>query len=514
MPVADQSSPAKSAVMASRPTRLAWGLGIAMVIAVLALKLAIAATLNLRSDEAYVWTWSEESALSFLDHPPMIAWFARLGTTLFGQNLLGVRLPTIMALLASELLLADIVRRRTGSLVAALAVVLMMEASVYFGVTGMSLEPSAPMILFLSLMFWGLCRLEETDDGRWWLLVGLAGGLALLSKYIALLFVPAVLIFVLAPKANRKWVLTAWPWLAVLLAIVAFSPVLIWNAQHDWASFRFQGVRVTEARQFSLGLFASFLTVNLVAIGPILAPVAIVGAVIAGWRALRRGDGTVLALAAGFVTILAYLAVRSFTLTINTTWPVAMWPFGIAAMATLLAAPVARWWRRLAVAGVLTSLLLSAVFNYHLLANPNPIGGANDPVGRDDGYDALAASVRAEAKATGAQWIAASDRRTAAQLRWFLGAEFPVVQLNERSRFMDFAVPDVAGKPGLYVHIKGKRIETIDAAAAGHLTPVGEAERIWRGVSFGTFEIERIEGWTPDLNPPPGSPLFVWPDLV
>ncbi len=510
----DQLSVARPADLATRRSSLAWGLGIAVVIAVLALKLAIAGTLNLRSDEAYVWTWSEENALSFLDHPPMIAWFARLGTALFGQNLLGVRLPTIVALLASELLLADTVRRRTGSLVAGLSVVLMMEASIYFGVTGLSLEPSVPMILFLSLMFWGLGRLEETEDGRWWLLVGMAGGLALLSKYIALLFMPAVLLFVLVPRTNRKWMLTAWPWLAVLLAIVVFSPVLIWNAQHDWASFRFQGVRVTEGRDFSLVRFATFLTINLVAIGPILAPVAAVGVVIAGWRALRRGDGTVLALAAGFVTILAYLTVRSFTLTINTTWPVAMWPFGIAAMATLLAAPTARWWRRLAVAGVLTGLLLSLVFDYHLLANPNPIGGANDPVGRDDGYDALAASVRAEAEASGAQWIAASDRRTAAQLRWFLGSEFPVVQLNERSRFMDFAVPDVAGKPGLYVHIKGRRAEAVEAATAGHLTPAGEAERIWRGVSFGTFEIERIEGWTPDLTPPPGSPLFVWPDLV
>ncbi|WP_421759438.1 glycosyltransferase family 39 protein [Devosia sp.] len=512
--MADQSSPAEPSVLASRHSKLTWGLGLAIVLAVLALKLAIAGTLNLRSDEAYVWTWSHENALSFLDHPPMIAWFARLGTALFGQNLLGVRLPIIVALLISELLLADIVRRRTGSLGVGLAVALMMEASVYFGVTGVSLEPSLPMILFLSLMFWGLCRLEETDDGRWWLLVGLAGGLALLSKYIALLFVPAVLIFVLVPKANRKWVLTAWPWLAVLLAIAAFSPVLIWNAQHDWASFRFQGVRVTEARDFSLGLFASFLTVNLVAIGPILAPLVTVGAILAGWRALRRGDGTVLALAAGFVTILAYLTMRSFTLTINTTWPVAMWPFGIAAMATLLAAPTVGWWRRVAVAGVLTSLLFSIVFDYHLLANPNPISGRNDPVGRDDGYDALAESVRAQAKATGAKWIAASDRRTAAQLRWFLGSEFPVVQLNERSRFMDFAVPDVAGRPGLYVHIKGNREDAVDAEAAGHLTPIGEADRVWRGVSFGTFEIERIESWAPDLNPPPGSSLFVWPDLV
>jgi len=39
-----------------------------------------------RTDEAYYWTWSKESVLSFLDHPPMIAWFIRFGTAIFGDT--------------------------------------------------------------------------------------------------------------------------------------------------------------------------------------------------------------------------------------------------------------------------------------------------------------------------------------------------------------------------------------------------------------------------------------------
>ena len=513
----NQTSPVAARLSDAR-FKPSWLIAIACLATILVLKLAVAATLNLRSDEAYVWVWSQEAALSFLDHPPMIAYFARLGTAVFGQNLLGVRLPGFVGLALAELLLADIVRRRTGSLGTAFAVILAMEATVYFGVTGAILEPSLPMILFISLMFWGLCRLEETDDGRWWMLVGVAGGLALLSKYIALLFVPAVVVFIVLPRHNRKWLATIWPWLAVLLALAVFSPVLWWNSQHDWASFRFQGVRVTGTRGFDLSRLLSFASISVVAIGPLLAPLAALGAIVAGWRAFRRGDGTILALASGFLVVLAYLTVRSLTLTINTTWPVAMWPFGIAAAATVLAAPdvvrTSRWLKGAAVAAVLTSLPVLALFDYHHVFNRASQGGRLDPVGRDDGYDHLAGEVLAEARAIGAQWIATSDRRTAAQLRWFLGKDLPVVQLNERSRYIDFAVPNVAGKTGLYVHIKGQRVAAIDAVAESHLSPLGEAERVWRNKAFQTYEIERIDNFAPELDPPPGGPLYAWPDLV
>ena len=56
-------------------------LAIALLIAALTAMRAIYASLiDLRTDEAYYWTWSKENVLSFLDHPPMIAWFIRFGT--------------------------------------------------------------------------------------------------------------------------------------------------------------------------------------------------------------------------------------------------------------------------------------------------------------------------------------------------------------------------------------------------------------------------------------------------
>ena len=85
----------------------------ALIAAMTALRLIYAGAIDLRTDEAYYWTWSKENVLSFLDHPPAIAWFIRFGTAIFGDTNIGVRFAGIVAMLVTQLLLADIVRRVT-----------------------------------------------------------------------------------------------------------------------------------------------------------------------------------------------------------------------------------------------------------------------------------------------------------------------------------------------------------------------------------------------------------------
>src|SRR5262249_11353398 len=60
-----------------------WLAVLALIAALTVMRIVYASVLDLRTDEAYYWTWSKEGALSFLDHPPMIAWFIRFGTTIF-----------------------------------------------------------------------------------------------------------------------------------------------------------------------------------------------------------------------------------------------------------------------------------------------------------------------------------------------------------------------------------------------------------------------------------------------
>src|SRR6201991_2093219 len=175
-----------------------------------------AGVIALRTDEAYYWTWSKENVLSFLDHPPMIAWFIRFGTAIFGDTNFGVRFAGVLAMLVTQLLLADIVRRVTHDVRAVVLAVLMPEAALYYGLLMAKVSPDIALIPFAVAMLWALVRLSESGNPRWWLAAGVFGGLALLSKFTAFMLVPAVVAFMLVPDWRRRWLLSPYPWLAAL----------------------------------------------------------------------------------------------------------------------------------------------------------------------------------------------------------------------------------------------------------------------------------------------------------
>src|SRR3979490_2647968 len=269
---------------------------VALISALTALRVIYPSLLDLRTDEAYYWTWSKESVLSFLDHPPMIAWFIRFGTAIFGDTNLGVRFAGILAMLITQLLLADIVRRVTHDARAVVIAVLMPEAALYYGLLMAKVSPDVALIPFAVAMVWALVRLDESGDGRWWLAAGVFAGLALLSKFTAVMLVPAVAAFMLVPGWRRRWLSSPYPWLAAVIAVVLFLPVLIWNQQHDWASFRFQFVRATATHELSLRTIGDFIGLQFGLVGFILLPVVLSGLALTAWRAYRRGDAVALLL--------------------------------------------------------------------------------------------------------------------------------------------------------------------------------------------------------------------------
>src|ERR1700754_1916679 len=140
---------------------------VALIAAMTVMRLIYAGLIDLRTDEAYYWTWSKESALSFLDHPPVIAWFIRFGTAIFGDTTLGVRFAGIVAMLVTQLLLADIVRRVTHDFRAIVFALLMPEAALYYGLLMAKVSPDTALIPFAVAMIWSLVRLAESGGLRW-----------------------------------------------------------------------------------------------------------------------------------------------------------------------------------------------------------------------------------------------------------------------------------------------------------------------------------------------------------
>lgn len=491
------------------PSRWLLVLTLIVVVVFTALRLITAARLDLRSDEAYYWTWTQQSVLSFLDQPPMVAWFERVGQLVFGNTPLGVRFAQILTLPLIEMILADIARRRTNQWNAALFVVLAMECTLNYGLFSIVIEPSIPLLLFTSMILWSLVRLDETMDARWWLLVGIAGGLALLSKYIVVLLAPAIVVFVLIDGRHRHWLGTVWPYLAAIIAALIFTPVLIWNGRHDWASFAFQSVRLGAGNAPSFGGLGRFLMYEALWVGPVLLVASVAGAVTLLVAALRTRRPVEAMFAAAFLFPLGWLAVRSLTLQINQSWAWFLWPIGILALA--LALPWERAHKRIATPVVATAAVglpaVAALF-WHASFDNSVWFGRGDPFGQDAGYGDLADRVLASARENGATWIATTEYRTYANLLWHIGTQIPVVQVNERARFLDFTALDSGwiGGTALYVHL-APAPPLLSNVVAVPLPPLAVS---WRGVAMQDFSLDLLENYRPDLAPPPGSPGYAW----
>ena len=497
----------------------------ALLLALTVMRLVYAGMFELRTDEAYYWTWSKESVLSFLDHPPMIAWFVRVGTAIFGDTAFGARFPGIMALAVTQLLLVDIVRRVTQDLRAMVVTVLMTEAALYYGLLMAKVAPDVAMIPFATAMLWSLVRLAQSNDGRWWLAAGAFGGLALLSKLTVVLTVPAILVFMLVPDWRMRWLKSPYPWLAVLVALAVSSPVTIWNATHDWASFKFQFVRVTAPHAFSLGTFGEFFGLQFAQVGFVLFPVLVSACVLTLWRGTRRRDPVSLLLSLSVLVPFAYFLWRSLTLRVGDTWPMFMWPPAIAVAAinvTHLAgdgwsAKVVRDGHRWIVTSIAVGIPFVVLAFLYSVAAPWNLLGRNDPIGTEAGYDGLAARAVQDMQATGATWIATTNYHVYAMLRWHLKDSVPVIQVNERARFLGFRDPgmnSIKGHAGLYIAQPDDQDRALLLGAGATLQPLGQMNTEWRGTAMRSFQIDKITGWTPELDPAPDTPFYRPPSLA
>jgi 4-amino-4-deoxy-L-arabinose transferase-like glycosyltransferase len=514
-------SQAKPHKLALRP----WVVALVVIAAMTALRIVYADVMELRTDEAYYWTWSKEHVLSFLDHPPMIAWLIRLSTAMFGDTALGVRFVGILAMLVTQLLLADIVWRVTRDIRAVVFAVLMMEAALYYGLLMAKVAPDVALIPFAVAMIWSLVRLAETNDPRWWLAAGVFAGLSLLSKFTVLMWLPAVAAFALVPDWRRRWLCSPYPYLAAAIAIVLFSPVLIWNAGHDWAAFRFQLVRATSVHEISLRTVGDYIGLQFGLVGFVLLPVVLSAVVLTAWRGYRAREPVAILLSTAVLVPFLYLLWKSLTLRVGDTWPMFMWPVAFAAAAINIvtlpregfSARMVRATNFSAVIAIVAGIaMVVLVFLYYVVAPWNFIGRA-DPIGGEAGYAPVVARAQEELQKLGATWIATTDYRTYAMLRWYFNGRVPVIQINERGRFQGFADPGidrVKGHAGLYVAREPDNLLPLLDATAAKREPLGRVDRVWRGIVMDTYEFEKLTGWTPELSPPPDSPFFRWRELA
>ena len=235
----------------------------------------LAAWMEFGNDEVYYWTYALYPDWSHFDHPPMVGWFIQL----FSLNLLFdseffIRLASVVIMTANTYIIyrigKDIKDARTG-----LYAALLYTASIYaFVITGIFIMPDTPLMLFWLLAIWmsiryysglprsaryvgddTLCviarRHDEAIQGKKLYLIffGLFAGLAMLSKYSGVFLWVGMGLYILI--FNRKQLKNPCLYLSLLISAICCIPILYWNIQNDFVSFRFHSERVGGGINFS-----------------------------------------------------------------------------------------------------------------------------------------------------------------------------------------------------------------------------------------------------------------------
>ncbi len=310
-------------------------------------------SLQLHFDEAYYWVWGQNLQLSYFDHPPMIAYLIRLSNCL-GHSEFFVRLPAIVCGSATASLIFATARRLFGVKAANIALILLLALPIFEG-TLFIMTIDSPLLCFWSLTLYCVVRGFIERDRPFIYAAGVALGLDLLSKYTAVLILPGILLFLLISPRSRPQLWHKDIYLALILALIVFSPVLIWNYQHDWSSFRFQLHHgIAQDRQINFLSLLDYLGALIGAANPFVSMPLLVFLVLK--RKQIVGDDRYLLLCSIFLFVVLFFAYNSLYKFMEANWVVPAFMSGVIFLGQCLAEYKIRWIQRCAIGIILIVL--------------------------------------------------------------------------------------------------------------------------------------------------------------
>jgi membrane-associated phospholipid phosphatase len=371
--------------------------------------------LDLSPDEAHYWEWSRRLDLSYYSKGPMIAYLIYLGTLLFGDNVFGIRIMAVVFSALSSIFLFLLGRRlydeETG-----LYSAILIQITPLFSVFGVVFTIDSPFIFFwiVSLfLFYKAVNPGSINDPSApasengvkagfagnnpgselsvgvWLMLGVSIGMGLLTKYTMAFFYVCSFFYLLSVKESRRLLRTKGPYISLLISLVVFSPVIIWNAGHDWVTFRHTAgqAHIAEGIQLSSVSFLEFLASQAGVITPVLFMLIAVSI----WRLRNNREGRLLFWF--LVPIFGFFLLKSIQAKVQANWALPAYIAGIVAVAAFYIrgfASAGSVKKILVAAAVILTLAVTSVAHY-----PSTLGLPLkfDPSARLDGWKELGQEV-------------------------------------------------------------------------------------------------------------------------
>jgi len=474
---------------------------------------AAALAVPLFPDEYYYWAWSRHLAAGYFDHPPVVAWLIRAGTTLFGITPLGVRALTLACGALTVVAVGRLAARLAGPAAAPRAMLLFAVTPLITGAFVLA-TPDAPLLAATSWALYAILRAVDVEAIPrqalgWWVAAGVLLGVAGLSKYPAILVPAAVAVTLALHRPLRRVLVTPGPYLAALLAMLVVSPVVAWNATHGWVSFRFQlshGLGAPRGGSL-LDREVTMVSQQILAATPIL-----FGFLVAAvWRTLRRRPESRAVLLAGVALCVAlFFAWSGRRRPVEANWLALAYPSATVLLALWpLGARGVRWLR----AGAWLSAALTLLLLTHLATPLLPLPREPLATSQAFGWPGVGRAVERAAAASrgpGELHFATNRYQDAAAVSFLLPTHPPAFAFNLNSRRNQYDLwsqfADVA-RPGdrmlLLLNEDGSDRQAVLGLLAPHFVSVEQGELVERrmpaldgqGEMFNRKRIWLLSGW-------------------
>jgi hypothetical protein len=358
--------------------------------------------------------------------------------------------------------------------------------------------PDTPAMLFWVLTCVTAALVWRSGDGKWWYLLGIAAGLLLLSKYTGVFLLFGIVSWLLSSAEMRFWLKRREPYLAALITLILFSPVILWNAEHGWVSFIKQFGRAFEtSADGGLANMGAFIGVQAAFVSPLIFAFIVAGLGVAAWRGLRRQEANWLLLALSAAPMLLYFLGHALSAEVLAQWPSAAYPTGIVAAVAAFAAPASSLDRRRPFtrysfeAAPWVGLIFTLTLFAQMTVRPVSILAAHDPLSRFFGWSELSLKTRAALEAHHASYIATNEHSISATLAFYLRG-ITVFQISEPIRY-EFMPPVDQGllkrTTGIYLEVPPFNSR---AQLQAHFDSVEYISTVWRSRNGDLIEPYRI----------------------
>ncbi|MBD0334892.1 MAG: glycosyltransferase family 39 protein [Cyanobacteria bacterium Co-bin13] len=202
-------------------------------------------------DEAYYWLWGQRPEFSYYDHPPFHAWMQGLFAAIFGRSRLALRLPNLVSnglLLFTYFQICRYLYRDRAVNAFWVLVLLLASSPLFFLFLALAwhdhwLVTFSVMGSFAFVRFIDGYLVDGQGEGRWLYGAAFCLGLAGLCKYNAVFVGLGFLAVIVVDRRLRSLLLDPRLYGAIAIALLTLSPILIWNWQNDFFSFRFYADR-------------------------------------------------------------------------------------------------------------------------------------------------------------------------------------------------------------------------------------------------------------------------------